>query len=418
MLPGTRTAFTISNLVTTRPSSNLLAGTTYSSQARSFHVASHPGRSRHLLIQSPISSWAEDGVTADSVLIGQSAALAGPAAQLGLHMQAGMNAAFAEANAAGGIHGRNITLISKDDGYNPEKAVDNTFALIDDDMVFCLAGYVGTPTAKEAVPIIEEYEVPLVGLFTGAGFLRQPVKPSVFNVRASYDEETDAIVERLTEDLKISKIAVFHQDDSFGAVGLSGTTKALKKRGLEVVGTGTYTRNTVDVTAGLEAIIAAEPEAVVMVGAYTPLAAFIKQAQAKGLMPSSRQFHLPAPKPSSPSLAAVPKGWSLARSCQIHLTPAPRLWPNSTSSLKASDGGDPSFGKLEGYLTARVLLAGIEAAGADLNRVSFVEASGSLSTDIDGVNVSFSADNHQALNQVWMTQVKNGRAQVVDSISK
>ena len=106
----------------------------------------------------PTSVNAEDGVTESTITIGQSAALDGPAAQLGLHMQAGMNAAFAQVNSQQGVHGRQITLISKDDGYNPERCVENTFALIDEDMVFCLAGYVGTPTAKEAVPVIEEFD--------------------------------------------------------------------------------------------------------------------------------------------------------------------------------------------------------------------------------------------------------------------
>jgi ABC-type branched-subunit amino acid transport system substrate-binding protein len=333
-------------------------------------------------------------------------------------MQAGMNAAFAKVNSQQGVHGRQLTLISKDDGYNPERCVENTFALIDEDMVFCLAGYVGTPTAKEAVPVIEEFGIPLVGLFTGAGFLRQPVKPDIFNVRASYDEETEAIVERLTTDLGIKKIAVFHQDDSFGAVGLNGTTKALKKRNMTISGTGTYTRNTTDVAAGLKAVMAAQPEAVVMVGAYKPLAAFIHEAKSSGFNPVFATISFTGTEAIIEDLGGEAEGLVIS---QVVPDPHDGSVPAVASfheALQASNGGEPSFGKLEGYLTARVLIAGVEAAGKDLTRDNFRSALQSLNADLGGIQVGFSAENHQALSQVWMTQVSGGKAKVVSSISR
>ena len=133
--------------------------------------------------------------------------LEGPASALGLGMQKGLNAAFDEINAKGGVHGRKIKLISVNDGYEPDRAIAATKKLIEEDKVFALIGPVGTPTSAAAQPIATAAKVPFMGAFTGAGFLRNPKLENVINVRASYDAETEAWVKHLTEDLKISKIA-------------------------------------------------------------------------------------------------------------------------------------------------------------------------------------------------------------------
>ena len=143
---------------------------------------------------------AEEGVAADRILFGQSAALTGPAAELGLEMQRGILAAFGEANAAGGIAGRQIELITRDDRYEPEAAIANTEALIGEDRVFGLIGAVGTPTSAATEPIAQEAGVPFIAPFTGAEFLRDPSLTNVVNIRASYFEETEAIVDRLVAD--------------------------------------------------------------------------------------------------------------------------------------------------------------------------------------------------------------------------
>ena len=181
---------------------------------------------------------AEDGVTADTIMFGQAAVLEGPASALGLGMQNGLNAAFDEINAKGGVHGRKIKLISVNDGYEPDRAIAATKKLIEEDKVFALIGPVGTPTSAAAQPIATAAKVPFIGAFTGAGFLRNPKLDNVINVRASYDAETEAWVKHLTEDLKISKIAIFYQDDAFGRAGLSGFKKAMDKRKMEIARRG------------------------------------------------------------------------------------------------------------------------------------------------------------------------------------
>ena len=223
-----------------------------------------------------VPALAEDGVTADTITFGQAAVLEGPASALGLGMQLGLNAAFNEINAKGGVHGRKLKLISANDGYEPDRAIAATKKLIEEDKVFGLIGPVGTPTSAAAQPIATAAKVPFMGAFTGAGFLRNPKLDNVINVRASYDAETEAWVKHLTEDLKVSKIAIFYQDDAYGRAGLSGLKKAMDKRKMEIVAEATYERNTVAVKSGVLALKRAEPEAVVIVGAYKPVAEFIK----------------------------------------------------------------------------------------------------------------------------------------------
>jgi len=141
---------------------------------------------------------AENGVFADKIVFGQAAVLEGPAASLGLGMREGLNAAFGEVNRAGGVKGRKLELVARDDGYEPKKSIEVTRQLLEQDKVFALVGPVGTPTSAATQPIASEAGVPFIGAFTGAEFLRAPHKPAVVNVRASYFQETETMVERLT----------------------------------------------------------------------------------------------------------------------------------------------------------------------------------------------------------------------------
>ena len=193
----------------------------------------------------------EEGVTTERILFGQSSALSGPAAELGIEMHRGIAAAFAEANAAGGIGGRHLELVSRDDRYEPEAAIANTQALIAEDKVFALIGEVGTPTSAAAEPIARAAGVPFIAPFTGAEFLRDPALTNVVNVRASYFEETETIVDRLVTDIGASRIAVLYQDDSYGRTGLAGVTRALERRNMTLAGAGTYFRNTTAVKTAL-----------------------------------------------------------------------------------------------------------------------------------------------------------------------
>ena len=153
------------------------------------------------------------GVSADQVLFGQSAAFSGRAQELGDSMRLGIEAAFHEVNQAGGVHGRMLELKTSDDRYEPGYAVQSTKWLIEQEGVFALIGAVGTPTSRMSSPIAQDAGVPFIAPFTGAEFLRDPALDTVLNLRASYHQETEEIIARLTEDLGITRIGVFYQDD-------------------------------------------------------------------------------------------------------------------------------------------------------------------------------------------------------------
>ena len=171
-----------------------------------------------------------------TVLLGQSAPLSGPSARLGEDYRAGALAWFEEVNRRGGVHGRSIRLLSLDDGYEPERTVRNTRRLIEDDRAFALFGYVGTPTVKASLPLVEREGIPLVAPLTGASLLRTPRRPMVFNLRASYRSEIDRMVDHLVRAGR-HRIAVVHQDDAFGDDGLAAAGQALARHGLKPVAT-------------------------------------------------------------------------------------------------------------------------------------------------------------------------------------
>lgn len=197
------------------------------------------------------SAFAEDGVTDGKIVLGQVAALQGPAQALGQGMRLGILAAFEAANRGGGISGRTLELKSLDDGYEPDKTIEATQKLITEGKVFALIGAVGTPTSKASQPIATTAKVPFIGPFTGAEFLRNPYNRYVVNVRSSYFQETEAWIEHLTKDLGISKIAILYQDDAFGLAGLEGVQRAMSKRNLSLVAAGSFKRNTTAVKSAL-----------------------------------------------------------------------------------------------------------------------------------------------------------------------
>ena len=218
----------------------------------------------------------DPGIAADHILFGQSAVFSGPSQELGRGMRLGIEAAFYEVNQAGGVHGRELQLKTMDDAYETEYAFHTTKWLIDKVGVFALIGAVGTPTSHISSPLAHDAGVPFIAPLTGAEFLRDPALDNVVNLRASYYQETEEMIARLTEDLGITRVAVFYQDDSFGATGLEGVRRALERRGLEPVGSWHYQRNSGAVRQAAAGVVAADPEAVVMIGAQDAVAMAIE----------------------------------------------------------------------------------------------------------------------------------------------
>ena len=348
---------------------------------------------------------AEPGVTPTTILIGQSAAFSGPASELGNEMRAGALAYFQQVNAAGGVNGRKIELRSLDDGYESDRAAANTKKLIDDG-VFLLFGYVGTPTSNASKPIFTAAKVPFVGPFTGAESLRNPLNRYIFNIRASYYDETDKIVGQLVGQT-LSKIAVFYQNDDYGKAGLAGVERAMQKRGLKIVATGTVERNTTEVAAAVAAISKADPQGVIMISAYKSCAAFIKAMRAAGQNPQFMNVSFVGSKALAHETGAAGRGVGISQVVPFPWNLSARVVKDYQQALSASTGKQNySFTSLEGYIAAKVLVEGLRRAGKDLTREKFIAAMEEIRDfDVGGYTVTFSPTDHNGSRFVELTVI-------------
>ncbi len=354
------------------------------------------------------AAQAEDGVTGDKIVFGQSAAFEGPASALGLGMRTGLMAAFQEANDAGGVKGRRLELVTYDDGYEPAKAIKNTNKLINEDRVFALIGEVGTPTSKAVQPISTKAGVPFIGPFTGAGFLRNAAHGNIVNVRATYDQETEAWIEYLTKDLKISRIAILYQDDSFGRVGLSGVKKAMKKRGLELVAEGTYKRNTVAVKSALLTIRKAKPQAVVMVGAYKPCAAFIKLARKIKMNAKFVNISFVGSKALAKELGKDGEGVIVSQVVPLPSDTSLPVVAAYHKALKAHNPkAEPGFVSLEGYMVGRLVVQALAKIDGEITRKALMDTIMKIGTfDLGGVTLTYGPGDNQGMDRVYMTEIQ------------
>ena len=364
------------------------------------------------------SALAEDGVTADKILLGQSCALKGPAAALGSGMMLGLNVYFDRINAAGGVAGRKIELKSINDGYEPAQATLVSSTLIEKMKVFLLIGEVGTPTSKAVVPLCDKSKVPFVGPFTGAELLRNPFDRYVVNLRASYFQETEKLAEVLVDKKGLKKIACFYQNDAYGQAGLTGIQQALERRGLTLVSTGTYERNTLAVAKGLADVAAGSPDAVVMIGAYAPCAEFIKAARANEAMKAATLCNISFVGTEA-LLAAVGAAGDGIIVSQV----VPYPWDISLPAVKeyqadmkaAGHEAEIGFVSLEGYLTARMFTQVLQKLDGEPTREAFletVEKTGSF--DLGGITLKFGPEDHQGLDDVFLTVFKDGKVQPLD----
>ncbi len=350
----------------------------------------------------------EVGVSSDTILFGQAAVLEGPSSALGQGMRQGILAAFAEINARGGVHGRKLRLVSRDDGYDPDRSVAQTLKLIDEDKVFALIGAVGTPTAVATVTIARARNVPFIGPFTGAEFLRAPDLHNVVNIRASYSAEAEAWIKHLTEDLGFRNIAIFYQDDAFGRDGLAGVKRALERRGLELSAEGTFERNTKAVGAALRTLKRAEPEAIVMVGTYGPCAEFIKLAHKSGFHPTFVNISFVGANALAKELGADGNGVIVSQVVPFPWDTSLQVVADYQAAGKAFDPAmTPDFVSLEGYLAGRLTAAALEISGlnptrADMLRV--IEKVGRF--DISGDIMTFGRTAQDAPAKVFLTVIQ------------
>jgi branched-chain amino acid transport system substrate-binding protein len=355
----------------------------------------------------------EQGVTGSSITIGMANALSGPASALGTGMKEGALAYFKKINAAGGVNGRVIKLISYDDGYEPKKTVETTSKLVYEDKVFALFGYVGTPTSTAIMPLINKEKMIYWGPFTGAEFLRNPVNKYIFNVRGSYFDEAEMQVKYLTGELGKKRIGVLIQNDAYGLAVKGGVVKALKNRNMTIAGEGTFERNTENVDAGLAALKAAHPDAVIMVGTYKAMAAFIKKAKAQGFNPVFLNVSFVGTAALVKELASSGDGVIIT---QVMPSPYDTSLPiirQYQNDLKAAGHADMDYTDLEGYIDAVVFVETLKKAGNNLTQETFIKAAESMNASAGGLSFSFSQTNHQAMSRIYLTKISGGKVVAV-----
>jgi branched-chain amino acid transport system substrate-binding protein len=350
------------------------------------------------------------GVSDDVILFGQSAALTGPASALGEDMRRGILAAFNEANLAGGVDGRRLELISYDDRYEPEIAIENTQRLIEKDGVFALIGSVGTPTSMAAEPIATASNVPLIGAFTGAEFLRNSELSTVVNVRASYFQEAERIVDWLTRTNDVDRIAILYQDDSYGRAGRNGVIRALEIRGLETVSEGVYPRNTDAVKRALLSIQRGSPEAIVIVGAYRPAAEFIRWARKLGVDALLVNISFVGTRALLETVGDDGVGTFISQVVPVPFEGSLPLVSDYQAAMNASFDNDPfGFVSLEGYLAGRLTIAVLEQIEGPPTRAAFLAALTEIGHfDIGGFPLDFGPGDNQGSDRVFLTVIEPG----------
>ena len=367
------------------------------------------------------SARAEDGVTKDRIVFGQVAALEGPAQALGKGMRQGLLAAFAEANRAGGVAGRQVELKSADDGYEPQKTIEAMKKMLGEEKVFAIVGAVGTPTSNAGQPIATEAKVPFIGPFTGAEFLRNPYKRYVVNIRTSYFQETQAWIEHLTKDLGITKIAILYQDDTFGLAGLDGVKLAMAKRNVSLVASGTFRRNTTAVKSALLEIMKANPEAVVTVGPYKPVAEFIKLARQAKMDAVFVAISFVGSDALAQEMGDKGAGVIVSQVVPFPGDKSLRVVASYQTALAALDPeAKPGFVSLEGYLVGRLVIEALKRVPGEPTREALLDAifhTGSF--DLDGLELTYGPANNQGMDEVFFTILQaDGSFKAVTRLNK
>lgn len=352
-------------------------------------------------------SRAEVGILPRSILLGQSAAFSGPSGELGREFRKGAHEYIQQVNAHGGIYGREIVVIYRDDQYEPARTLANTKQLVEQEGVFALFGYVGTPTFQAALPIIEANKVPVIATVSGAQALRKPNKNSVFNIRASYHDELSTIVQYLKHYGK-KVIALIYQNDSFGKDGKLGLEKALKREGLRppIVSLPIQRKAPLHVIQKVAQSTAdAKPDAVITISAYNNVANVVEALRQKK---SDAQIFTISFVGSQALAKQLGKNGHGVGISQVVPFPwdarMPLVKEYQNVITKNRSNTQYGFSSLEGFLAAKVLVEALKDSGPEPTRKKFVAALERMQgKSFGGYQISFSPDNHNGSKYVELT---------------
>jgi ABC-type branched-subunit amino acid transport system substrate-binding protein len=344
------------------------------------------------------------GMTDREIRFGMSAPFSGPAKELGRQMKLGIDTAFNQLNDSGGIDGRMLRLIAADDGYEPSRTVETMNQLVEKEQVFGILGNVGDPTAVVAVPYALQRHMLFFGAFTGANVLRHdPPDRYVFNYRASYAEETDAVVHYLVKLRRVQpgNIAVFAQKDAYGDSGFAGVAKAIRALGAndrELVRLD-YKRNTVDVE---------DAKFIEKARNLFPGMIFANVSFVDGTALAD-ELRLLGPQYASGVIVT-------------EVTPAVGGYSSLVLQYKNAlakyfPGEAPDYVSLEGYISASILIQALKRVGPEFDTEKLIDALEGLH-DLDlglGGKLSFDRDDHQASHRIWGTVLDdNGHYQPIE----
>ncbi len=372
------------------------------------------------LILMSIGSLVQGAEGKKDIILGMSTALTGPAADLGKNMKTGVLAGFDRANRKDGIHGQQLKLLSLDDGYEPVRTAPNMRRLIEKDHVLAVIGNVGTPTAIAAIPIANERQTLLFAPFSGAGVLRKsPPDRYIINYRASYAEETAAMIDALIHhgQLQLEDIAFFTQRDGYGDAGYTGGVAALLRHGLKNEHTimhVRYERNTLAVENSLATILFAKrmPRAIIMVGAYAPCAKFIRLAQQAGLNALFLNVSFVGSTSLARDLGKITDNVIVTQVVPHPLESTIQVGREYHKDLQILDAQQvPTFGGLEGYIAARIMVKALDTISGSLSRENLVEALEGLGDFTMGLGqtLHFDEHDHQASHMIWPTILRQGK---------
>ena len=348
------------------------------------------------------------GVTKTTILIGHSGPLSGANKEFGEDIRDGALAYFNKLNAAGGVNGRKVQLITIDDANDAKRSGENGRVLIEERRVLALFGYASATLSLPAFPFVEKHGVPFIAPFTGAAPM-QTFRPHVFMMRASYADELEKIIEFYSS-TGMKKFSVIHYDDAIGKENLAVVQAALGKLGLKPVSIGTLKRNQTDLGAAVGDVVKAAPDVVIGTTLYRTSADFIKQAKKAGSGAQFANTSFVGASALATELGAQGMGVVVAQVVPPYARQSIPVVKEYQAAIEKQLGKKEfSFTSLEAYICAKVLAEGIRRTGTNLTRESLLKALNSINNyDAGGYVVSFSSTNHNGSKFVELTAISKG----------
>lgn len=337
----------------------------------------------------------------DNVKLGMSAPFSGPTQMLGIHIRKGAQAYFNRYNQSTQGKEYPIELISYDDGYEPNRTIENTRKLINQDKVFALFNYVGTPTSEAILPLIERYDIPYLFPYTGAEFLRWPMVKQIYNFRGSYYQEAETLVNHFVKEHQIKKAALFIQADAFGIAASKGYINALNNRFITNIFQVRYRRNSSNIAKAIAQIKSEQPDVIFCVGTYQPVSTLINELRAQGI--------------NTPVATLSFTGAEMLRAHLTHFnhvyvstvfpSPSHSTLPVIEQYRQDMNGQNLDHESLEGYLNAKLFAEIMSKAKKPLTKESFIFAAENNRFDVGGISLSYSPKNHSTFLPITLNMV-------------